>query len=217
MTGRVKGTTSLLVAAVAAVAAATAIACGASSYEIPIETPIRPKLDLSPFQRILIVGFVAGGSEDVDANEETVRLLRNQLRTKSGLRVINAEILSLMEIAQDQDKAARASVSGPPPDSTGGHENVSPPGDYPGTANIDGGNSQDDAANQRMPLPQQIKEEEDLQPYERLFANVAYWKQIGENSRIHSSLRARCCSPRSRARVSSSAIKRSTISSAAAA
>ena len=31
-----------------------------------------------------------------------------------------------------------------------------------------------------MPLPQQIKDEKDLEPYERLFANVAYWKKIGE-------------------------------------
>ena len=31
-----------------------------------------------------------------------------------------------------------------------------------------------------MPLPQKIKDEKDLEPYERLFANTAYWKKIGE-------------------------------------
>ena len=31
-----------------------------------------------------------------------------------------------------------------------------------------------------MPLPQKIREEKDLEPYERLFANTAYWKRIGE-------------------------------------
>jgi hypothetical protein len=31
-----------------------------------------------------------------------------------------------------------------------------------------------------MALPLQIREEKDLEPYERLFANVAYWKKIGE-------------------------------------
>ena len=31
-----------------------------------------------------------------------------------------------------------------------------------------------------MPLPEQIKDEKDLEPYERLFANTAYWKRIGE-------------------------------------
>ena len=50
-------------------------------YEISIETPIQPKMDVSPFQRVLIAGFVTGGSEDVDTNLETVRLLRSQLRT----------------------------------------------------------------------------------------------------------------------------------------
>ena len=31
-----------------------------------------------------------------------------------------------------------------------------------------------------MALPKTIKEEKDLEPYERLFANTAYWKTIGE-------------------------------------
>ena len=31
-----------------------------------------------------------------------------------------------------------------------------------------------------MALPKTIKEEKDLEPYERLFANTAYWKRIGE-------------------------------------
>ena len=54
-----------------------------SFYEIPIETPIQPKMDVSLFQRVLVAGFIGGGTEDVDANLETVRLLRSQLRTKS--------------------------------------------------------------------------------------------------------------------------------------
>ena len=33
---------------------------------------------------------------------------------------------------------------------------------------------------QGVPLPKQIKEEKDLEPYERVFANTAYWKRIGE-------------------------------------
>ena len=73
----------LLLAAVTAGIAVIVAACGADYYEIPIETPIQPKLDVSAFQRVLVAGFVAGGSEDVDANQETVRLLRSQLRTKS--------------------------------------------------------------------------------------------------------------------------------------
>jgi hypothetical protein len=35
-------------------------------------------------------------------------------------------------------------------------------------------------ASQTLALPKDIKEEKDLEPYERLFANTAYWKRIGE-------------------------------------
>jgi len=81
-----------------------AIAGCTGFYEIPIETPIQPKMDVSGFQRVLVAGFISGGTEDVDANLETVRLLRSQLRSKSSLRVIEADPLPLVEIAADQQK-----------------------------------------------------------------------------------------------------------------
>ena len=81
-------------------------------YEIPIETPIQPKMDVTAFQRVLVAGFISGGSDDVDANLETVRLLRSQLRSKSPLRVIEAEVLPLAEIASSSDAAARDSGTG---------------------------------------------------------------------------------------------------------
>jgi hypothetical protein len=149
---------SLALAIIAACGAALALACGPDYYEIPIETPIQPKMDVSPFQRVLVVGFVAGGSEDVDANQETVRLLRSQLRTKSSLKVIDADILPLIEIAKEQSQGAPGNA---PDDTTSG---AAPAG----------------RANQTLALPQNIKEEKDLEPYERLFANTAYWKRIGE-------------------------------------
>ena len=67
--------------------------------EIPVETPIQAKLDVTAFQRVLVAGFVAGGTDDVDANLETVRLLRTQLRNKSSLKVIDSDVLPLMEVA----------------------------------------------------------------------------------------------------------------------
>ena len=146
----------LALAAAAALVAATTLACGASYLEIPIETPIQPKLDISAFQRVL----VAGGSEDIDANQETVRLLRSQLRTKSALKVIDADILPLLEVAQDQAKATAEDLA---------RENSSPNTTSSG---------QDPQPS--MALPQKIKDEKDLEPYERLFANTAYWKRIGE-------------------------------------
>jgi hypothetical protein len=148
---------NLALAAVATLA--LAIGCGPSFYEIPIETPIQPKMDVSPFQRVLVAGFVAGGSEDLDANQETVRLLRSQLRTKSPLKVIDADLLPLMEVAQDQGQSQQA----PADDRPASDNNVSASHALPGVA-----------------LPKQIKEEKDLEPYERLFANTAYWKRIGE-------------------------------------
>src|SRR5215813_1495921 len=77
-----------------------AIAC-TNSYEIQIETPIRPKLDVGAFQRVLVAGFLAGGTEDVDGNLETTRLLRSQLRSKSELRVIDSDVLPLMDVASE--------------------------------------------------------------------------------------------------------------------
>jgi len=86
------------------VVALVAGAC-TSFYEIPIETPIQPKLDISAFQRVLVAGFIAGGTDEVDANLETVRLLRSQLRNRSDLRVIEADVLPLAEVAGEQPKA----------------------------------------------------------------------------------------------------------------
>lgn len=139
--------------------AALTLACGPSYLEIPIETPIQAKLDVSAFQRVLIAGFVTGGSEDVDANQETVRLLRSQLRTKSSLKVIDADLLPLMDVAQDQVKATADEAV---------RENASP------------NNTSSATQTAAMALPQRIKDEKDLEPYERLFANTAYWKRIGE-------------------------------------
>ena len=149
---------SLAFAAGGAFAAALAIGCGTTYYEIPIETPIQPKMDVSPFQRVLVAGFVAGGTEDVDANQETVRLLRSQLRTKSPLKVIDADLLPLMEVAQDEGQAQQTADDRPASDN-----NLNASHALPGVA-----------------LPKQIKNEKDLEPYERLFANTAYWKRIGE-------------------------------------
>ena len=93
---------------------AVGVAGCASFYEIPIETPIAAKLDVSAFQRVFIAGFIAGGTDDVDGNLETVRLLRSQLRMKSNLRVVDADVLPLMDVAAGrteggQNTAARES------------------------------------------------------------------------------------------------------------
>lgn len=126
-------------AAVSAAVVVLTVAC-THFYEIPIETPIRPKLDTSPFQRVLVAGFISGGSEDLDANIETTRLLRSQLRSKSNLRVIDAETLPLKEMALRNEGVVPTGDGAAPP----------------------------------------IRDESDLEMYETVFADVGYWKQIGE-------------------------------------
>jgi hypothetical protein len=123
-----------IVSSLAAVALTSA--CGGYS-EISIETPIRPTMDVSAFQRVFVAGFISGGSEDVDGNLETTRLLRSQLRTKSSLRVIDADSLPLQDVAGEGREAEQT-----------------PPAD--------------------------VKDEKDLDQYSNLFANVEYWKRIGE-------------------------------------
>src|SRR5262249_15900157 len=149
-------------------ATAFALACGPDFLEIPIETPIQPKLDVSPFQRVLVVGFVAGGNEDVDTNQETVRLLRSQLRTKSQLKVIDADTMPLIDGAQEQSKtnAANAAEEARVAAAETGATSVPPPPITEHQA-------------ETLPAAKNIKEEKDLEPYERLFANTAYWKKIG--------------------------------------
>ena len=148
---------------------ALAIAGCNGFYEIPIETPIQPKMDVSGFQRVLVAGFIGGGTEDVDANLETVRLLRSQLRTKSPLRVIEAEVLPLAEIAADELKdvnepAPAGEVAPVPALPTGGE---APKPAEPKPAEGKGGEPK-------------IRNEKDLQRYDKIFADTAYWKKLGE-------------------------------------
>src|SRR3954466_6623617 len=99
-------------------------------FEVPIETPLSPKMDVSAFRRVLVAGFISGGTDDVDANLETVRLLRSQLRSKSPLRVIEADALPLVEIAGAE--ALKESSDGSITNSSAG---VQPVGPIP-TANV---------------------------------------------------------------------------------
>src|SRR5438552_380188 len=153
MTGRVLRNKSSWLVGVVALAAAAIVSCGPDTYEIPIETPIKPKLDVTPFQRVLVAGFVAGGSEDVDTNQETVRLLRSQLRNKSTLKVIDADVMPLIDIAQDQSKAAATPLV------------IAPLPDEGTTTGGTGAEAADRSGSQPLPLPQKIKEEKDLEPY----------------------------------------------------
>jgi hypothetical protein len=166
--------TARTAAAVASLALALTVSACNDVYEVPIETPIQPKMDVSPFQRVLIAGFLAGGSEDVDANLETVRLLRSQLRSKSQLKVIDADVLPLLELANEQrtDKGET---------SAGGASPATPPAGGPTPTPASNTTTQAPPKGKSNEVQQaRIKDEKDLEPLEGIFANVDFWKKIGE-------------------------------------
>src|SRR4029078_9150965 len=106
------------VSLLASVGAALVVVACTNSFEIPIETPIRPKLDVAAFQRVLVAGFIAGGTEDLDGNLDTTRLLRSQLRTKSELRVIDSDVLPLQDVATEGRNGDSGGGGGAAPAST---------------------------------------------------------------------------------------------------
>ena len=135
--------------------ACAALLTGCTTYfEIPLETPLTPKLDISKFQRVLIAGFVSGGSEDVDGNLETARLLRSQLRRSSALEVIDADVLPLLEIADQQGSVVDRDADSIP------NEVADADADPVGEDNS--------------------MSEEELEAYETIFANIGYWRDLGE-------------------------------------
>lgn len=135
----------------AVLAAATVLLAGCTTaYDVQIVTPIAPKVDVAPFQRVLIAGFLTGGTPEVETNLETVRLLRSQLRQRSALQVIDAEVLPIAEIAADLAGAAGAADRG------GDKDEPAPHGET------------------------RAATEEDLDAYEHVFANAGFWKRLGE-------------------------------------
>jgi len=134
---------------------AAASGCSAGYVEIPLETPIQPKIDVRPFSRVFVAGFITAGSEEVDGNLETVRLLRSQLRNKAGaLRVIDADALALADLVAPDNGAA-------PTGATSGAAGSPPP---PAQATGD----------------TTVSDETAFAAYEKIFADKDYWKKVGE-------------------------------------
>ena len=169
-------------AVVSLVALCAAVGC-TNFYEIPIETPIQPKMDVTPFSRVLVAGFISGGTDDVDGNLETVRLLRSQLRSKSSLRVIEAEVLPLADLARDPANAAGstagASTPGGSPSGPATTSAIPPVEPLPSSGTVDGGQQ----PTQPAPAPEadgKIRTEKDLERYQGIFNNAAFWKKVGQ-------------------------------------
>jgi hypothetical protein len=119
-------------------------------YEVPVDVPIQAKLDVSAFKRVLVAGFLSGGSKAIDPNTETARLLRSQLRTKSDMKVIDADVLSLVEEVDRRNN---------------GNADATPvPAPVPGAEANDA----------------KIKTSKDMEAYETIFNDKEYWKKVGE-------------------------------------
>jgi len=159
-----------IVSSILSVVVLSGVSACTSFYEIPIETPIQPKMDVSMFQRVLIAGFIGGGTDDVDANLETVRLLRSQLRSESSLRVIEAEVLQLTELAKEQ---AKGDGSAGPGGAADGQQTASP--QAPAAGQPAGAPAAAAEAE-----PGKIRNEKDLEKYQSIFADTAFWKKVGE-------------------------------------
>jgi hypothetical protein len=98
--------------------------CSTGYIEVPIETPIQPKLDVRPFSRVFVAGFLTAGTQDVDGNLETVRLLRSQLRNKGQLRVIDADALNLADVAGTAAEPPANGAPAAPPAQPGADSNL---------------------------------------------------------------------------------------------
>jgi hypothetical protein len=187
----------------AAAVASLVLLCAAvgctNFYEIPIETPIQPKMDVTPFTRILVAGFISGGSDDVDGNLETVRLLRSQLRSKSTLRVIEAEVLPLVDIAREQSQLKDSATPAAPESTSGGagagnHTPAEPTASTSAPQQPPAGEApqppaqpaaapagqQPPAALGQEPADGKIRNEKDLERYQAIFENTAFWRKLGE-------------------------------------
>jgi hypothetical protein len=72
---------------------AAVLAGGCASFvEVPIETPLQSKNDVTRFRRVLVAGFVTDlGEADVDVGPETTRLLQNQLRSATRMQVLEPD------------------------------------------------------------------------------------------------------------------------------
>ena len=163
-----KSTHARNVAAIASLSLLGLTAACTSFYEVPIETPIQAKLDVGAFRRVLVAGFISGGTDDVDANMETVRLLRSQLRTKTNLRVIEAEVLPLAALADEHSRKSSTGVEPIAPVA-----DLGAPAAAPATTRQDPAQPADAAA-------ATIRSRKDLEQYERIFADAAFWKKLGE-------------------------------------
>lgn len=115
----------------------------ANTSKVRIDTPANP--DVFGFGRVLVAGFLADGSDQIDLNQETARFLRSELRSQTSLVIVESEPLQLAGVARAGGRAAQPFSAGLQPSSRDRPRDSSGP-------------QEDDA----------------------VFANVSFWKTLGE-------------------------------------
>jgi hypothetical protein len=97
------------------VAAASLLSAACASYiDVPVETPLQSKIDVSRFRRALVAGFLVdpASAGDVDLQAETVRLLENQLKTRTRLQVLEADRPPLLDALEKTHEGQAISGEG---------------------------------------------------------------------------------------------------------
>ncbi|MEW6363604.1 MAG: hypothetical protein AB1714_03075 [Acidobacteriota bacterium] len=80
-----------------------AAAAFAGETEVMIHVPVNPRIDMSKYDSILVMNFVTSGSsyEKFDVNQETVKFLRNELKARSTVKVLDPMEAPIVEGAAD--------------------------------------------------------------------------------------------------------------------
>jgi hypothetical protein len=77
----------------------------AKGHTARVELPAAPSEDVLGFTRVLVAGFLAGGVESMDVNQETSRFIRQALRSRGSGHVIEREPLDLVPMARPDRQA----------------------------------------------------------------------------------------------------------------
>ena len=101
MTSEIARTRRSLSAAAGLAAYALFAASCATVVEVPVETPLQSKIDVSTFRRVLVAGFVTDLDEsDIELGSETTRLIQNQLRSNTRLQILEPDRPPLHEAVE---------------------------------------------------------------------------------------------------------------------
>jgi hypothetical protein len=71
----------------------------AGPVEVAIQVPVKPRIDMNRFDSVLVMGFLVGSTEieKFDLNEETVKFLRTELKSRSSVKTLDPGEVPVLE------------------------------------------------------------------------------------------------------------------------